>query len=124
MAKTPVNEVFSTLKSYARKLSDGERTPAEIAAALNDWAHESGQTLKAKISEEVEAAVLRMGFVKREEFDALVREVNALKKSRGKSSTSKKSTPAKASVKKSPNKVAKKSAKKSAKKTATKGVKR
>ncbi|MEY4658126.1 MAG: hypothetical protein RL466_939 [Actinomycetota bacterium] len=124
MAKTPVNEVFSTLKSYARKLSDGERTPAEIAAALNDWAHESGQTLKAKISEEVEAAVLRMGFVKREEFDALVREVNALKKSRGKSSTGKKSTPAKASVKKSPNKVAKKSAKKSAKKTATKGVKR
>ncbi len=124
MAKTPVNEVFSTLKSYARKLSDGERTPAEIAAALNDWAHESGQTLKAKISEEVEAAVLRMGFVKREEFDALVREVNALKKSRGKSSTSKKSTSAKASVKKSPNKVAKKSAKKSAKKPATKGVKR
>ena len=124
MAKTPVNEVFSTLKSYARKLSDGERTPAEIAAALNDWAHESGQTLKAKISEEVEAAVLRMGFVKREEFDALVREVNALKKSRAKSSTSKKSTSAKASVKKSPNKVAKKSAKKSAKKTAPKGVKR
>ena len=123
MAKTPVNEVFSTLKSYARKLSDGERTPAEIAAALNDWAHESGQTLKAKISEEVEAAVLRMGFVKREEFDALVREVNALKKSRAKSSTSKKSTSEKASVKKSPNKVAKKSAKKSAKKTATKGVK-
>ncbi|MFZ9101036.1 MAG: hypothetical protein ACO20U_06870 [Candidatus Planktophila sp.] len=124
MAKTPVNEVFSTLKSYARKLSDGERTPAEIAAALNDWAHESGQTLKAKISEEVEAAVLRMGFVKREEFDALVREVNALKKSRAKSSTSKKSASAKASVKKSPNIVAKKSAKKSAKKTATKGVKR
>ena len=47
MAKAPVNEVFSTLKSYARKLSDGERTPAEIASALNDWAHESGQTLKA-----------------------------------------------------------------------------
>ena len=41
MAKAPVNEVFSTLKSYARKLSDGERTPAEIASALNDWAHDS-----------------------------------------------------------------------------------
>ena len=78
MAKAPVNEVFSTLKSYARKLSDGERTPAEIASALNDWAHESGQTLKAKISEEVEAAVLKMGFVKREEFDALVREERPL----------------------------------------------
>ena len=105
MAKAPVNEVFSTLKSYARKLSDGERTPAEIASALNDWAHESGQTLKAKISEEVEAAVLKMGFVKREEFDALVREVNALKK--GKKSPVKKSATKKAPVKKS---VAKKAA--------------
>ena len=114
MAKAPVNEVFSTLKSYARKLSDGERTPAEIASALNDWAHESGQTLKAKISEEVEAAVLKMGFVKREEFDALVREVNALKK--GKKSPVKKSATKKAPVKKS-------AAKKSAAKKSTKPVK-
>lgn len=113
MAKQPVNEVFSTLKSYARKLSDGERTPAEIASALNDWAHESGQTLKAKITEEVEAAVLKMGFVKREEFDALVREVNALKK--GKKSPAKKSAAKKAAVKKSPAKKATKPVKKSAK---------
>jgi BMFP domain-containing protein YqiC len=113
MAKQPVNEVFSTLKSYARKLSDGERTPAEIASALNDWAHESGQSLKAKISEEVEAAVLKMGFVKREEFDALVREVNALKK--GKKSPAKKSAAKKAAVKKSPAKKATKPVKKSAK---------
>jgi BMFP domain-containing protein YqiC len=113
MAKQPVNEVFSTLKSYARKLSDGERTPAEIATALNEWAHESGQTLKAKISEEVEAAVLKMGFVKREEFDALVREVDALKK--GKKSPAKKSAAKKAAVKKSPVKKATKPVKKSAK---------
>lgn len=113
MAKAPVNEVFSTLKSYARKLSDGERTPAEIASALNDWAHESGQTLKAKISEEVEAAVLKMGFVKREEFDALVREVNALKK--GKKSPVKKSGTKKAPVKKSAAKKATKPVKKSTK---------
>ena len=113
MAKAPVNEVFSTLKSYARKLSDGERTPAEIASALNDWAHESGQTLKAKISEEVEAAVLKMGFVKREEFDALVREVKALKK--GSKSPTKKSTAKKAPVKKSAAKKAAKPVKKSTK---------
>ena len=111
MAKQPVNEVFSTLKSYARKLSDGERTPAEIASALNDWAHESGQSLKAKITEEVEAAVLKMGFVKREEFDALVREVNALKK--GKKSPVKKSATKKAPVKKSAAKKATKPVKKS-----------
>jgi BMFP domain-containing protein YqiC len=113
MAKQPVNEVFSTLKSYARKLSDGERTPAEIASALNDWAHESGQSLKAKITEEVEAAVLKMGFVKREEFDALVREVDALKK--GKKSPAKKSATKKAAVKKSPVKKATKPVKKSMK---------
>ncbi|MEN9857314.1 MAG: hypothetical protein RLZZ222_461 [Actinomycetota bacterium] len=113
MAKAPVNEVFSTLKSYARKLSDGERTPAEIATALNEWAHESGQSLKAKITEEVEAAVLKMGFVKREEFDALVREVDALKK--GKKSPAKKSAAKKAAVKKSPVKKATKPVKKSAK---------
>jgi len=111
MAKAPVNEVLSTLKSYARKLSDGERTPAEIASALNDWAHESGQTLKAKISEEVEAAVLKMGFVKRDEFDALVREVNALKK--GKKSPVKKSATKNAPVKKSAAKKATKPVKKS-----------
>ena len=113
MAKAPVNEVLSTLKSYARKLSDGERTPAEIASALNDWAHESGQTLKAKISEEVEAAVFKMGFVKREEFDALVREVKALKK--GSKSPTKKSAAKKAPVKKSAAKKAAKPVKKSTK---------
>jgi BMFP domain-containing protein YqiC len=80
MAKAPIVEIFSTLKSYAQKLSDGERTPAEIASALNDWAHESADSVRAKIHEEVEAAVLKMGFVKREEFDALAKEVAALKK--------------------------------------------
>jgi BMFP domain-containing protein YqiC len=89
MAKSPVAEIFSTLKSYAQKLSDGERTPAEIASALNDWAHESADSVRAKIHEEVEAAVLKMGFVKREEFDALAKEVAALKKSAKKSAPKK-----------------------------------
>jgi topoisomerase IA-like protein len=71
--------------------------------------------LKAKISEEVEAAVIKMGFVKREEFDALVREVNALKK--GKKSPAKKSPSKKSATKKAP-------VKKSAAKKATKPVKK
>jgi BMFP domain-containing protein YqiC len=62
-----------------QKLSDGERTPAEIGAALNDWAKESAESLRGKIHDEVETAVLKMGFVKREEFDALAAEVKALK---------------------------------------------
>ena len=104
MAKAPITEIFSTLKSYAQKLSDGERTPAEIASALNDWAHESADSVRAKIHEEVEAAVLKMGFVKREEFDALAKEVAALQKVK-KAPTKK--TPAKKTVaKKAPTKKA------------------
>ena len=98
MAKSPAAELFSTLKSYAQMLSDGERTPSEIASALNDWAHESAESVRGKIHEEVETAVLKMGFVKREEFDALAREVASLKKP--KRSTVKK-TAAKKIVKKS-----------------------
>ena len=98
MAKSPAAELFSTLKSYAQKLSDGERTPSEIASALNDWAHESAESIRGKIHEEIETAVLKMGFVKREEFDALAREVASLKKP--KKSTAKK-TAAKKIVKKS-----------------------
>lgn len=103
MAKAPLSELFSTLKSYTQKLSDGERTPAEIASALNDWAHESAESLKAKIHDEVESAVLKMGFVKREEFDALAREVASLRR---------KAPAKKSAVKKPVKKVAKKTAKK------------
>lgn len=105
MAKAPVSEIFSTLKSYAQKLSDGERTPAEIASALNDWAHESADSVRAKIHEEVEAAVLKMGFVKREEFDALAKEVAALKKKAPAKKIAKKTAPKKI-AKKAPTKKA------------------
>jgi BMFP domain-containing protein YqiC len=98
MAKSPISELFSTLRSYAQKLSDGERTPSEIASALNDWAHESAESVRGKIHEEVETAVLKMGFVKREEFDALAKEVSSLKKELKKSA--KKSTPKKKAMKK------------------------
>lgn len=105
MAKAPLVEIFSTLKSYAQKLSDGERTPAEIASALNDWAHESADSVRAKIHEEVEAAVLKMGFVKREEFDALAKEVAALKKKAPAKKNAKKTAPKKI-AKKAPTKKA------------------
>jgi len=104
MAKAPITEIFSTLKSYAQKLSDGERTPAEIATALNDWAHESADSVRAKIHEEVETAVLKMGFVKREEFDALAMEVALLKKV--KKAPTKKAPAKKSIAKKAPTKKA------------------
>jgi BMFP domain-containing protein YqiC len=72
------NDLFSSLKTYLTKLSDGEKTPQEVAAALNAWARESADSLKAKIHDEVEATVLKMGFVKREEFDRLLARVDEI----------------------------------------------
>ena len=80
MAKSS-NDLFATLRTYVSKVTEGEKSPAEVAAALNGWARESADALKSKIHEEVESVVLKMGFIKREEFDALAAEVAALKKS-------------------------------------------
>ena len=112
------NDIFSTLRTYISKVTEGERTPAEVAAAVNSWARESAEALKAKIHEEVEASVAKMGFIKREEFDRLAAQVADLsgkapaKKSAAKTSV-KKSSVKKATVKKNP---VKKSAKKAVKK--------
>jgi BMFP domain-containing protein YqiC len=97
------NDLFSTLRTYITKVSEGEKSPAEIAAALNVWVRESGEALKSKIEEEVESSVSKMGFVKREEFDQLKRRIDAMssesapKKS---ASTAKKNAPKKAPTKK------------------------
>ena len=77
MAKSS-NDLISTLRTYISKVTEGEKSPAEVAAALNGWARESADSLKAKIHDEVEATVLKMGFVKREEFDRLLARVDAL----------------------------------------------
>jgi BMFP domain-containing protein YqiC len=106
MAKTPASELLSTLKSYFNQLSEGERSPSEVATAFNEWARESAESVKAKIGEEVEATVLKMGFIKREEYDKLVARVEKLEGS----STSKKSprlVKAATSVKKSAKATAK-----------------
>jgi BMFP domain-containing protein YqiC len=75
---TPLSELFATLKGYVNQLSAGERTPGEVGSALNDWARDSAESIKAKIHEEVEASVAKMGFVKREEFDALQKRLDKL----------------------------------------------
>jgi len=114
------NDLFSTLKTYINKVSEGERTPQEIAAAVNTWAKESAEALKIKIHEEVEASVEKMGFVKRAEFDRLSAEVSRLKVS-----ASSKTSAAKASTVKKP--VVRKSApvkKRAVKKVAQKGAKK
>jgi hypothetical protein len=108
MAKTPAGELLSTLKSYFNQLTDGERTPTEVAAALNDWARESAESVKAKIAEEVETTVSKMGFIKREEYDLLLARVAELE-----------SAPQRKSVTKSRKQKIKKSASKKIEKKAT-----
>ena len=110
MAKSS-NDLFSTLRTYISKVTEGEKSPAEVAAALNGWARESAEALKSKIHEEVEASVAKMGFVKREEFDRLAAQVAAMnggspvkkaapKKTGAKKATAKKTTVKKATAKK------------------------
>ena len=77
--KTPTN-LFRNLKNHLDDLSEGSHSASEVASTLNDWARESAETIKVRVNEEVEAAVLRMGFIKRDEFDALVKRVNELEK--------------------------------------------
>jgi BMFP domain-containing protein YqiC len=86
---TPLTELFATLKGYVNQLSAGERTPGEVGSALNDWARDSAESIKAKIHEEVEASVAKMGFVKREEFDALQSRLEKLEVGKAPSSAEK-----------------------------------
>lgn len=100
MAKSS-NDLFSTLRTYISKVTEGEKSPAEVAAALNGWARESADALKSKIHEEVEASVAKMGFVKRDEFDRLAAQVAAMKgRSPAKKSAAKKSAAKKSATKK------------------------
>ena len=75
------NDIFSTLRVYLSKLTEGEHTPAEVLASVNAWLRESGESIKAKIDEEVERAVAKRGFVKQVDFDRLKKEVDSLRPS-------------------------------------------
>jgi hypothetical protein len=126
------NDLFDSLRTYINKVSVNEKSAAEIANSVNAWVRESGEAVKQKIEEEVESTVLRMGFVKRAEFEALAAEVAKLggnpvvgksaKKATAKKSAAPKKTIAKKVAAKKP--VAKKSATKNstAKKIAAKKV--
>lgn len=92
------NDLFESLRTYINKVSVNEKSAAEIAASVNAWVRESGEAVKVKIEEEVEATVLRMGFVKRAEFDALSAKVAKLE---GKPVAKKRSSVKKVAVKKS-----------------------
>ena len=76
------NDIFSTLRTYLSKVTDGDKNASEVASTVNQWLREGGEALKIKIEDEVERSVSKMGFVKRGEFEALKEEVARLKMSK------------------------------------------
>jgi len=112
------NDLLSALRTYLAKVGSGEKSPQEVAAALNQWARESGDAIKKRIDEEVESKVKRMGFAKQSDLEALEREVAELKGRKLGGNGAKKAPAKKAERKKAPNKSGKGPAKKSAKKSA------
>jgi D-serine deaminase-like pyridoxal phosphate-dependent protein len=108
------NDLLSALRTYLSKVTSGEKSPQEVAAALNAWARESGEAIKIRVEEEVQRTVKRMGFAKQEDLDRLAREVERLKSTlatgtrsqqaanktpQGKKASAKKATPKKRSAK-------------------------
>ena len=86
------NDIFSTLRTYLTKVTDGDKSATEGASAVNQWVREGGEALKIKIEDEVERSVSKMGFVKRGEFEALKEEVVRLKAESKKESSKKTAT--------------------------------
>jgi len=93
------NDIFSTLRTYLTKVTDGDKSATEVASAVNQWLREGGEALKIKIEDEVERSVSKMGFVKRGEFEALKEEVARLKAEAKRESVKKTSTKKSASKK-------------------------
>ena len=98
------NDIFSTLRTYLSKVTDGDKNASEVASTVNQWLREGGEALKIKIEDEVERSVSKMGFVKRGEFEALKEEVARLKMNK----PVKKAAPAKKTEKKAATKKASK----------------
>ncbi len=69
------NDLFSALRTYLMKVGNGEKTPQELAAALNTWARVSGEAVNARVEEEVKKNVSKMGFAKESDLIRLEREL-------------------------------------------------
>ena len=95
------NDLFSALRTYLMKIGNGEKSPQELAAALNVWARESGEAIKSRVEEEVKRNVSKMGFAKESDLKRIESELNELrntlniKKSNVKKKTAQKKAPTK-----------------------------
>ena len=73
------NDLLSALRTYLSKVSGGEKTPQEVAAALNTWARESSEAIKSRVEDELKRSATKMGFAKQSEVDRISRELEELK---------------------------------------------
>ena len=73
------NDLFSALRTYLTKVTAGEKTPQEIAAALNTWARESSDAIKIRVEEEIQRSAKKMGFAKQSDLEKVARELEELR---------------------------------------------
>ena len=73
------NDLLSALRTYLSKVSGGEKSPQEVAAALNTWARESSEAIKSRVEDELKRSASKMGFAKQSEVDRISRELEELK---------------------------------------------
>lgn len=114
------HDLFSTLRTYASKVSGGEKTPAEVSAALAAWAKESGEGIKEKVESEIESALLKMGFVKKEELTKLEKRLADLESKKSNTSTPVSQTKSRVKKSTAPSKTTKPVKAKSSKSSASK----
>lgn len=69
------NDLLSALRTYLTKVSSGEKSPQEVAAALNTWARESSDAIKARVEEELARSAKKMGFAKQSEVDQIKKDL-------------------------------------------------
>ena len=98
------NDLFSALRTYLMKLGNGEKSPQELAAALNVWARESGEAIKSRVEEEVKRSVFKMGFAKESDLKRLEAELIDLKKEIAKKNGAAKKSPTNKAPKKKASK--------------------
>jgi len=98
------NDLLSALRTYLMKLGNGEKSPQELAAALNVWARESGEAIKSRVEEEVKRSVFKMGFAKESDLKRLESELIELKKEMAKNNGAAKESPANKAPKKKESK--------------------
>lgn len=73
------NDLLSALRTYLSKVSGGEKSPQEVAAALNTWARESSEAIRSRVEDELKRSATKMGFAKQSEVDRISRELEELK---------------------------------------------